>query len=69
MTDDSDLVASMHVECSPSSIGDWLAIEADLAECLSAYGINHVTISPDGSPDPQTPLPDYSGSCTMNRLK
>lgn len=48
---------------------DWLAIKADLVHCLSSYGINHVTIRPEVSSTPQTPLPEYPGGCTLNRLK
>ncbi|KAG6813842.1 hypothetical protein H0H92_006786 [Tricholoma furcatifolium] len=42
------ILASLHV-CVPVNftLGDWEQTERSLQQCFSAYGINHVTISPE----------------------
>jgi hypothetical protein len=50
----SEILASMHVIVDPSYtlLSDWTKIEQNLQYCFYAYGIKHVTISPE------SPYPD-----------
>jgi len=46
----SIILGSLHVCVSPGmSLGEWEKTEQYLQHCFAAYGINHVTISPERS--------------------
>ncbi|THU96526.1 cation efflux protein [Dendrothele bispora CBS 962.96] len=44
----SDILASLHV-CVPTetSMSEWSRIESEIQHCFAAYGVRHVTISPE----------------------
>ncbi|ORX35898.1 CDF zinc transporter [Kockovaella imperatae] len=44
---ESDLLATFHCRTSVPDIKSWLDVERELKSCLGAYGITHVTISPE----------------------
>jgi len=72
----SVVLASLHV-CVPlgTSMEEWELTESELQHCFSAYGVKHVTISPElhRNAPPDTPRGSESeeefGTCAMPRSK
>ena len=59
----SDYLASFHVLVSPATtIQLWRRIEENLRQCMTEYGVTHVTIGPESS----VLVPDASGRLQLN---
>ncbi|KAJ7224164.1 CDF zinc transporter [Mycena pura] len=60
-------LASLHVCVAPgTSVQEWKRIEQCLLHCFSAYGVNHVTISPELYPNESQP---HSGDGLITQCK
>lgn len=61
------ILASLHVcVASSTSLADWAKTEQCLQHCFSAYGVKHVTISPELSGAQNTRGQSDTGCCSAD---